>query len=50
MLGVLAYDPDNTLTLDDLAFVASYLHRRFYLHFFLLLNPINDPASCKVIR
>ncbi len=50
MLGVLANDPDNALTLNDLAFVASLLHRRFYLHDLLLLNPINDSASCKVIR
>lgn len=49
MLGVLANDPDNSLSLDYLAFVTSLFYRRFYLHTSLLLNAINNSASCEVI-
>ena len=53
MAEVLADHHDATITTNDFALIANFLHARFDLHdppYLTLLVPINDATSGEVIR
>ena len=49
MLRVFTYNPENALSFDNLALITSLFYRRLYLHILLLLDPVNNSASCQIV-